>query len=686
MILSTTTVALILLIVFYAQEQIKQETRIIDTERIVTMQQIATRTESQFNEAIRLLQIESQDYQLHKEPNISLVNASLNGVSENDEKNIRVLFDKILSTYPDFESVTYVLPSGGLYLQEPYALQETMPSSNFNSTTWFSIVSVTDNPYVNPMNVSPVTRHQVSSVAVPILSENGTITGMIVGKLNLGSIQKRLENEQTYANEKVLIIDNERKIISSDTVDVTNSTIRLNYDSISPSLYGGSGTTTDYIDKTKMFISYYPIYLGAPVWAVVIIQPYDDAFAEVNSSIRESEILVGLVLATSSTSAFLIIRSIRSEQKIRKRLEESNTFLESAKDYVAQSEERYRNLFELSPDAVSVVGKKSEILSFNDAFTKLFGYNEKELKGKKSFDLVAEQSMSDACKYIDKIMKIGFVHNQKLWYKKKDGSLFPGLASTGFIHDKDGQITSRVEVIKDISEIQNLEDKLVSSQRLAGIGELSARVAHDIRNPLSVIKNNFEILQYKDPKFVKKHNDSFERISRAILRINHQVENVLDYVRPTILELKEENINEIIKSVLEKVVIPKGIDLICPQKDISLVCDPLKIEVMLINIITNATQAMGKTGKLDIICTDDEENLVIQVTDTGPGIRPEDISKIFEPLFTTKQVGTGLGLSSCKAIVEKHGGKIDVTSKVGKGTSFIITIPKEPHQETSDIG
>ncbi|HJW19170.1 MAG TPA: ATP-binding protein, partial [Candidatus Nitrosotalea sp.] len=271
------------------------------------------------------------------------------------------------------------------------------------------------------------------------------------------------------------------------------------------------------------------------------------------------------------------------------------------------------------------------------------------------------------------------ISNGKIWQgefknRSKDGSFY--WSKTIIIpHVKNSKITEYVSIGIDVTREKELLVRLDNSQKLATIGELSARVAHDIRNPLSIIKNNFELLQYKDPKFTNKHKDALERIKRAILRITHQVDNVLDYVRPPTLTLKRENLQAITKSALEKVESPDGIKVKYFKKDVFLVCDYLKIEVVLINIITNAIQAMGLKGKLDITCDKHDDNLVMEIRDTGPGIPENILSKIFDPLFTTKQIGTGLGLSSCKSIVEYHGGKISVKSTIGVGTSFIIILP-----------
>ena len=215
-------------------------------------------------------------------------------------------------------------------------------------------------------------------------------------------------------------------------------------------------------------------------------------------------------------------------------------------------------------------------------------------------------------------------------------------------------------------------------KRLTAIGELSARVAHDLRNPLSILLNTIAIMKLKNPEFEKNNKEKFERIDRSIKRMSHQLEEVMDYVTPKPLDLKNSSLVEIIKSALSNVSTTE-VQVEMPENDMSMLCDSEKLEIVLTNLILNAVQAMKNSGKIFIRINkeqiDQNSFAVIEVEDTGPGIPDEVLPKVFDPLFTTRQVGTGLGLVSCKSIMEKHGGTISIKTKVGEGTTFIIKIP-----------
>jgi len=220
--------------------------------------------------------------------------------------------------------------------------------------------------------------------------------------------------------------------------------------------------------------------------------------------------------------------------------------------------------------------------------------------------------------------------------------------------------------------IESKTKELIKAEKLSAMGELASRLAHDMRNPLSVIKSVHEIMQLRAVNPDEKTLGHFSKIDRAISRMNHQLENVLDFVRIRPLELTNMSVNEILNSVLGSIKIPEGIKIEKKIGDINFVCDAKGIEIILTNLITNAIQAFEK-GIIKIRTIDQEEWFLIEVEDNGPGI-PEDIlPKIFDPLFTTKQIGTGLGLSSCKSIIHQHGGTITVRNNP---TTFIVKLPK----------
>ncbi len=231
-------------------------------------------------------------------------------------------------------------------------------------------------------------------------------------------------------------------------------------------------------------------------------------------------------------------------------------------------------------------------------------------------------------------------------------------------------------------EILRKTQELLKSERLSAIGNLSARIAHDLRNPLSIIQSTSQILKLKlDSGLDEKTREQWARLDRAIYRMSHQLEDIMDYVRMSPLKKKDYSLCVILQDVVERIVTPENVEIHLPQNDREIFCDPEKLEIVFVNLIMNAIQAIEtKNGIVSIGIFDDvqdSDNVIVKVSDTGLGISQDVLPKIFEPLFTTKQIGTGLGLSSCKNIIEQHGGTITVSSTVGKGTTFTIKIPRK---------
>ena len=222
-------------------------------------------------------------------------------------------------------------------------------------------------------------------------------------------------------------------------------------------------------------------------------------------------------------------------------------------------------------------------------------------------------------------------------------------------------IESLEKKIKIEEELEDSKNQL-KNERINTIGMLASQIAHDIKNPLYVIKNSIEIIRKKSPEneiIVRE----IDRVNRGITRISHQVEDVLNYVNPTQTKFEYVSLLKIIQSAIDTMKIPEKIMIILPKKDIFVECDVEKIESVFNNIILNAIHAIGNTaGKIVIKLSQDKNNAIIEFENSGPNIEEKVLPKIFEPLFSTKEKGTGLGLVSCKNIIDSHGGTISARS------------------------
>lgn len=223
------------------------------------------------------------------------------------------------------------------------------------------------------------------------------------------------------------------------------------------------------------------------------------------------------------------------------------------------------------------------------------------------------------------------------------------------------------------SEVEKKTRELIKSEKMASVGQLSSRLVHDLRNPLTVVKSTVELLKLGNKKMDQKTSEKFERIERAFKKISYQIEDVLDFVRQSELHLKRQSISEIIETTISNMDIPSTIKIRIDTRKVVINCDSRKMEAVFTNIITNAIQASNEKGEIKIKTLDDGDSAIIKIEDSGPGITKSTMTNIFEPLFTTKETGTGLGLSICKSIIEQHGGSIEVSSPP---TIFTIHLPK----------
>ena len=219
---------------------------------------------------------------------------------------------------------------------------------------------------------------------------------------------------------------------------------------------------------------------------------------------------------------------------------------------------------------------------------------------------------------------------------------------------------------------------VLKAERLSAIGELAGRLAHDFRNPLSVMKISLDLIKQHPPD-AKISDDiitkRLELIEKSIGRISHQVDDVLGYVRNSPLQLTSMSLKSIILSSIDRINVPHDVKITISDSDVIANCDSVKMDIVFTNLIVNAIQEIPQGGTIEIIIKSNNNDAIIDFIDSGTGIPEEFIDQIFEPLFTTKQKGAGLGLASCKNIIEQHNGKISVKNNP---TTFIVQLPKTP--------
>jgi len=359
--------------------------------------------------------------------------------------------------------------------------------------------------------------------------------------------------------------------------------------------------------------------------------------------------------------------------RLQKELIETKNFLESIVDRAG--------------DAISVVDLEGKILYWNEGAEQIYGFKKEETIGQNIADFLypREKTLREAEeKLMEEIMgrvrKGEVVSNVEVKRMTKEGKEIITSMTISPLRDAEGKIIGASRICKDITQMKKVEERLLLTERLTSLGELSAGVAHELRNPLAGIKINTQVLLRKKdlPEIERK---LLESSLEGIGKIQKIVEDMLHFAKPKAAHFKKEKINEVVESSLAifqnklkkgniSLMFQKGEDL--PNVWI----DAHQIQQVLINLMLNAIQAMEKGGTLTIrTFPENGGNIGIEVKDTGVGIPKSHLKKIFDPFFTTKSDGTGLGLSISLKILENHDATIEVESQEGKGSSFTIHLP-----------
>jgi len=332
---------------------------------------------------------------------------------------------------------------------------------------------------------------------------------------------------------------------------------------------------------------------------------------------------------------------------------------------------------------VAITDKNGLIKYVNKQFCETTEYSSDELIGK-NHDLI--RSGYHSIEFYDNLWNI--INSGKVWHGEvknisKTGKIFwCDLIIVPFL-DKYGDVHEHIAIRRNITKQKKFYEDNLKNEKMITVGRFSARLAHDLRNPLSIIQVSLENLRsiiqvsLENLRLLYGTNESqqksMDKVERSIDRITHQVDDVLDFVRERPITLNNHTMSEIISESLDSLPIPDNIKLILPKNNVEVYCDEKQFAIVFNNLILNGVQAIVHTGTIEITVEENNDGIIIQIMDSGEGIPKENIDSLFEPLFTTKQQGTGLGLASVKSIVEAHGGIISVSSPP---TVFTITLPK----------
>jgi len=354
------------------------------------------------------------------------------------------------------------------------------------------------------------------------------------------------------------------------------------------------------------------------------------------------------------------IDKLRDELARKEKLEQEKELIKAKKKKTEEV------LFETIPNPVITFDQNNKVVDCNQYFLDTTGFSKAEIFVMTATDFLAEESMETYHDVILPSLNEGKpLMDIDLHLKKKDGSSFHALWSHIRNLDENNEFIGFTAIGLDLTEIDKLRDELVKKEKFEILGQLAANMAHDIKNPLIIQRKT------KDDEITLKES---QRTDHAIKRIVHQVDQVLNFIKTQPLLKEDTTILTILKQSLALLTIPDNISMEIPKKDFEVKWDETQISVVFTNIILNAIQEIGKNkGKISVRISEENNTIKIEIENSGPNIPEKDLDKIFEPLFTTKMEGTGLGLAGCKNIIQSHMGTITVSNNPVK---FTIEIPK----------
>jgi len=341
------------------------------------------------------------------------------------------------------------------------------------------------------------------------------------------------------------------------------------------------------------------------------------------------------------------------------------------------SERQFRYIFEGMLDGL-ILWNDERVVDINEASTIVLNMT-KEMITSKTFPEIVEQ-YPEQRDWIERVIKRANENNQAKMFEEtiticyKDGSV----RHVEMVTKKNFFSGMHLTVVKDVTEKLIMQERIRKSDTLNVVGELAAGIAHEIRNPMTALKGFIQLLQ---ASVKEDYSSYFSIITSELGRIDSIITEFLILAKPQAIHYVEKDLNIIVKETIDLLngeAILRDVELvpILAKGAINLHCEPNQLKQVLINLIKNAIESMREGGQIKIkteACKDDF--VKVMVVDEGCGISEEKLKKLGEPFYTTKERGTGLGLMVSYKIIKEHGGKVDVKSKEGIGTSFSILLP-----------
>lgn len=348
-----------------------------------------------------------------------------------------------------------------------------------------------------------------------------------------------------------------------------------------------------------------------------------------------------------------------------------------------EKEKKYRSLFERSLDSIFLANSKFEILELNDSFLKFFGYNESEIESLHLRDIFSNPEHFEYC--VEQLKETEVVKDFEVTLVTKNNESKTCLFNCVFIPDQADNFCCYQGIIRDLTFWKKAELDMMMAEKLSMTGKLARTIAHEIRNPLTNLNLALDSLSEGITEGKEELVLYTEIIQRSSSRIENLIGDLLNSSKPKELKLELCSLHRILDDVLELVRDRAKLSGIRILEELEeelprIFVDPEKLSIAFVNILINGLEAIDHSeGKLRVITEMRDNSIFLIIQDNGQGIEKENLKRIFDPFYTSKSEGTGLGLTSTLNILSSHNASIQVSSTVGKGTRFEIEFPLPVH-------
>jgi two-component system sensor kinase FixL len=345
-------------------------------------------------------------------------------------------------------------------------------------------------------------------------------------------------------------------------------------------------------------------------------------------------------------------------------------------------EDLLHSVFEASPAGMLIVDEEGIIILANRAASEQFGFSPGELLNRAIETLVPDSHRpshaSRRARYQAQPHSRAMAEGRNLFARHKDGSEFPVDISLHPIAFQQRQmVLANVLDATDRRRAEQEREQRQAMERLVMMGQLAGGVAHEIRTPLCVIRNDAYFLRTMADRLGVEGMECVDEINEAVSKAERIVSELLDFTRDPRSQLDEVAVSSIVEAAIRSAGLPPSVMVEHPQPSDRLFvrADGDQIERILVNLLRNAAQAAGDQARIEVTAWTQENVVVIEVTDNGPGIDLPDLERVFEPLYTTKPNGIGLGLSVSRQYAERNGGTLTAHQRAGSGACFRMSLP-----------